>query len=82
VAILVTVAFEAAKSIGVSDKPLLVAVMMASSASFMTPIGYQTNTLIYGSGSFRFADFFRVGAPLNLVIWIAATALIPLFFPF
>jgi di/tricarboxylate transporter len=82
VAILVPVAFEAAKSIGVSDKPLLVAVMMASSASFMTPIGYQTNTLIYGSGSFRFADFFRVGAPLNLVIWIAATALIPLFFPF
>lgn len=56
--------------------------MIGASNSFMSPVGYQTNTMIYGPGGYRFSDYVRVGAPLSLIIVIAATFAIPLFFPF
>jgi di/tricarboxylate transporter len=55
--------------------------MVAASASFATPIGYQTNTLVFGPGGYKFTDFMRIGIPMNLTIGVAACLLIPLFWP-
>jgi di/tricarboxylate transporter len=83
VAVVVTpVAIGLAHSLGIDPRPLVIAVMVAASASFATPIGYQTNTYVYGAGGYKFNDFPKVGVPLNLLLWIVASFLIPMFWPF
>ncbi|MEC3862531.1 SLC13 family permease [Mesobacterium sp. TK19101] len=82
VAVVVTpIAIGLAQALGVDPRPLVVAVMVAASCSFATPIGYQTNTLVYGPGGYRFSDFLKVGVPLNLLIGLLSALLIPLFWP-
>ncbi|WP_137701827.1 SLC13 family permease [Marimonas lutisalis] len=82
VAVVVTpIAIGLAEAMGVDARPLVVAVMVAASASFATPIGYQTNMLVYGPGGYRFTDFMRVGIPLNLSVGLLASAVIPLIWP-
>ncbi len=73
---------EYAGEIGVDPRPFIVALIFGCSASFATPIGYQTNTYVYGAGGYRFNDFPRIGVPLNLILWIIASLLIPVFWPF
>ena len=70
-----------AQHLGVDPRPFVVGVMFAASLSFATPIGYQTNTLVYSAGNYRFTDFARMGIAMNLITWLAASALIPLFWP-
>ncbi len=82
VAVIVTpVAISLGLKLGVDPRPLVIAVMMGASASFATPIGYQTNTLVYGPGGYRFSDFIRVGLPLNLLMALTASFFIALFWP-
>ncbi|MFA5940220.1 MAG: SLC13 family permease [Sinimarinibacterium sp.] len=76
------ICMAAAKSLGVSPLPFVFAVMMAASASFSTPLGYQTNLMVFGPGGYRFTDFFKVGIPLQLLLWAVAVAIIPLVWPF
>ena len=82
VAVVVTpVAIGLAAALGIDPRPLVVAVMVAASASFSTPIGYQTNMLVYGPGGYRFTDFLRAGIPLNLSVGLLSAVLIPLIWP-
>ncbi|WP_332659489.1 SLC13 family permease [Brevundimonas sp.] len=83
VAVLITpIAVALADALGVDARPFLVAVMMAASAAFATPFGYQTNVLVFQMGGYSYMDFVRVGVPLNLITWAAAMIAIPIFFPF
>jgi di/tricarboxylate transporter len=83
VAVLFTpVAVSIGEAMAVSPRPYLVAVMVAGSAAFATPFGYQTNALVYQMGGYRYMDFVRVGLPLNLVTWVTAVVAIQMFFPF
>ncbi|MBY6082539.1 SLC13 family permease [Ruegeria arenilitoris] len=82
VAVVVTpIAIGLAQAVGVDPRPLVVAVMVAASASFATPIGYQTNMMVYGPGGYRFTDFMKVGIPLNLTVGLLASLIIPFLWP-
>lgn len=76
-ALLTPVAISVAQAMDLDERPLVVAVMFAASASFSTPIGYQTNTYIYGAGGYKFSDFTRVGIPLTIILWAVSVILIP-----
>lgn len=79
--VMTPLAIGLAQAIGVDPRPLVVAVMFAASASFSTPIGYQTNTLVYGPGGYKFTDFIRVGLPLNLSLAVICSVTIPWIWP-
>ena len=76
------IALSTSESLGVSFMPFAIAIMMAASASFSTPIGYQCNLMVYGPGGYRFSDYFRVGMPLNLLVAAVSLAVVPLVWRF
>jgi di/tricarboxylate transporter len=83
VAVLMTpIAIHVAEVMGVDVRPFLMAVVLGGSASFATPIGYQTNTIVYGAGGYRFSDFMRVGVPLNILVWLIGSLAIPFLWRF
>ncbi len=83
VAVLFTpIAVSLAEALAVSPRPFLVAVMIAGSAAFATPFGYQTNVLVYQMGSYNYLDFVKIGIPLNLITWVVGVSAIQFYFPF
>ncbi|WP_121667615.1 SLC13 family permease [Mesonia aquimarina] len=82
-AVLMTpIVISLAEIMQVDPKPFLIAVMFACSLTFMTPVSYPTNTMVYAPGNYKFNDYLKIGTPLNFIIWIAASFIIPIFFPF
>ncbi len=81
-ALLTPIAIELANGMGVDVRPFAFTIAFAASASFLSPIGYQTNTLVYGPGGYRFTDFMKVGFPISLSTWLLSVALIPVLWPF
>ena len=82
VIILFPIGVAAASKLGVNPMPFLLAITFAASSSLSTPFGYHTNLMVYGPGGYRFSDYMIVGVPLNILFWILATILIPIFWPF
>ncbi|CAM9142570.1 unnamed protein product [Hapterophycus canaliculatus] len=76
------IAFSISRELGVSYKPFILTVMLAASSSFITPIGYQTNTLVWGPGGYKFTDFMKIGTPLSLIYLVLGCLLVPRIFPF
>lgn len=79
--VLTPVAIALAVQLGFDPRPFVVAIMFGASASFATPIGYQTNTLVYGPGGYRFSDFLRMGVPMNILTGVTTVAIIPWIWP-
>lgn len=81
-ALIFPIAFSAAEQLGVDYKPFMIAICIAASASFSSPIGYQTNLIVQGLGNYRFMDYVKIGLPLNLIAFVLSMFLIPVFWPF
>ncbi|MBL0308847.1 MAG: SLC13 family permease [Bacteroidetes bacterium] len=81
-ALMTPIVISLSNQMGLSERPFIVAVAFAASCSFMTPISYQTNTMIYAPGNYQFNDYLKIGTPLNILLWIIATIVIPIYFPF
>ncbi len=82
-AVVVTpIALSLGPALGVDSRPFVIAVCFAASAAFMTPMGYQTNLMVHAAGQYRFSDYIRFGAPLNLLVWLLALMLLPIIWPF
>lgn len=80
--ILTPIGMSTAHLMGVDATPFLIAVTFAAGTSFATPVGYQTNTMVYNAGGYRFVDFMKVGLPLNLIFWVIGIVMIPMLWPF
>jgi len=76
------IAIAASADLGVDYMPFVIAVMVAASASFATPLGYQTNLMVYGPGGYRYVDYLRIGLPLNLLTWAVTVIVAPMIWPF
>ena len=76
------IALTLASELGVDFIPFAIIIIMGASASFSTPIGYQTNLMIYGPGGYKFTDYLRIGLPLNLIIGLCSVSLTPLIWKF
>jgi len=81
-ALIFPIAYSAAHQMHVDPKPFFIAICIAASSSFSTPIGYQTNLLVQGLGNYKFSDYIKTGLPLNMIVFIITIALIPLIWPF
>jgi di/tricarboxylate transporter len=80
-ALLIPIAVETADLLHADARPFLIGITLGASACFASPIGYQTNTLVFGAGGYRFSDFLRLGLPINFLYWILASLLVPVFWP-
>jgi di/tricarboxylate transporter len=80
--VITPIALSLGPALGVDSRPFVIAVCFAASAAFMTPMGYQTNLMVHSAGRYRFRDYVRFGAPLNLIAWVLSVLLIPVFWPF
>jgi len=79
--LLLPIAISAAQNLGIDPKPFVIAVCFGASACFATPIGYQTNLLVYGPGAYRFSDYLKLGIPLNVLVLTAGSLFIPVIWP-
>ena len=80
--IMTPIVMAVTNQIGINPRPFIFAVCFAASASFITPVGYQTNLMVYGPGGYKFSDFIKVGMPLSIIFWLLAILLIPIIWPF
>jgi di/tricarboxylate transporter len=80
--LMLPIAISTAQSLGIDPKPFIIAVCFGASACFATPIGYQTNLLVYGPGGYRFSDYLKLGIPLNLLVLVVGSIFIPVIWPF
>ena len=81
-ALMIPVALSTADELGLAVRAVVIAITVAASASFLTPIGYQTNLMVYGPGGYRFADYLRLGLPLTLLLGTVTVLLTPFIWPF
>ena len=80
--LMLPIALSTARTLAVRPRPFIVGVCFGASACFATPISYQTNLLVYGPGGYRFTDYLKLGLPLNVLVWAAATIFVPRLWPF